>query len=138
IARGLTKEAMPEFPKGAPGTVGWHELYARDWKVAFAFYESQFGWKKADALDMGEMGIYQLFTTGEGEPIGGMMNKPASVPQPFWGYYINVPAIDAAVDRVKSAGGAVIMGPHQVPGGQWILQGTDPQGAFFALVAPKR
>jgi len=30
------------------------------------------------------------------------------------------------------------MGPHEVPGGQWIVQCTDPQGAHFALVAMKR
>jgi predicted enzyme related to lactoylglutathione lyase len=26
------------------------------------------------------------------------------------------------------------MGPHQVPGGDWIVIGMDPQGAEFALV----
>jgi uncharacterized protein len=30
------------------------------------------------------------------------------------------------------------MGPHEVPGGSWIMQGVDPQGAMFALVAPRR
>jgi predicted enzyme related to lactoylglutathione lyase len=29
-------------------------------------------------------------------------------------------------------------GPMQVPGGSWILQGMDPQGAMFALVAANR
>ena len=28
------------------------------------------------------------------------------------------------------------MGPHEVPGGSWIVQGVDPQGANFALVSP--
>jgi len=28
------------------------------------------------------------------------------------------------------------MGPHEVPGGSWILQGQDPQGAIFALLQP--
>jgi predicted enzyme related to lactoylglutathione lyase len=28
------------------------------------------------------------------------------------------------------------MGPHQVPGGSWIAQCLDPQGALFAMVAP--
>jgi len=28
--------------------------------------------------------------------------------------------------------------PHQVPGGSWIVQCSDPQGAMFALVAAKR
>jgi hypothetical protein len=30
------------------------------------------------------------------------------------------------------------MGPHEVPGGQWIILGLDPQGAMFALVGYKK
>lgn len=137
IATPMTKDAPPPLAAGTPGTIGWHELYAGEWKSAFAFYEELFGWTKADALDMGEMGTYQLFTTG-GLAVGGMMTKPAAIPVPCWGYYINVESIDAAVARVTAGGGKILMGPHQVPGGQWIVQGQDPQGAHFALVAPKR
>jgi predicted enzyme related to lactoylglutathione lyase len=86
---------------------------------------------------MGEMGTYQLFAAG-GSPAGGLMTKPAAIPQPFWGYYFNVPSIDAAAERVKAAGGKIVMGPHQVPGDQWIVQCTDPQGAYFALVSWKK
>ena len=32
----------------------------------------------------------------------------------------------------------LLMGPMEVPGGSWIVQGVDPQGAQFALVAPTR
>jgi uncharacterized protein len=32
----------------------------------------------------------------------------------------------------------VINGPMEVPGGRWIINGLDPQGAMFALLAPKR
>ena len=67
-----------------------------------------------------------------------MMKKMAQEPMAHWVYYINVEAIDAAVERVKSAGGQVINGPMEVPGGSWIVNGLDPQGAMFALVAPKR
>jgi predicted enzyme related to lactoylglutathione lyase len=49
-----------------------------------------------------------------------------------------VGGIDAAADRVRSAGGAIRMGPVQVPGGSWIVQATDPQGALFALVSQSR
>lgn len=122
---------------GTPGTVGWHELYAGDGASAFGFYASLFGWTEADAIDMGSMGIYRLFATG-GEPVGGMMTKMPDMPMPFWLYYFNVDAIDAAMARVTQHGGKVLMGPHQVPGGQWILQCLDPQGAMFAMVASKR
>jgi hypothetical protein len=66
-----------------------------------------------------------------------MMNKPPMVPVPNWLYYINVADFDAAVDRVKTGGGQVLNGPMQVPGGDWIIQGKDPQGAMFALVGQK-
>ena len=42
-------------------------------------------------------------------------------------------AVDAAAERVKANGGQVIMGPMEVPDGSFVLQGTDPQGAVFAL-----
>jgi predicted enzyme related to lactoylglutathione lyase len=119
------------------GHVGWHELYASDWKNAFEFYSGQFGWTKGDALDMGPMGTYQLFAAG-GDPIGGMMDKPEELPSPGWLFYFNVEAIDAAVQRVTDKGGQIVLGPMEVPGGAWIVQGKDPQGATFALVAPRR
>jgi len=88
-------------------------------------------------MDMGPMGIYQLFATGDG-PVGGMMTKPPQIPTPFWTYYFNVEAVDAPVARVTQGGGKVVNGPMQVPGGSWIVQCFDPQGAFFAMVGPKR
>jgi hypothetical protein len=122
---------------GTPGHVSWRELYASDWQKALDFYSKQFGWTKADSVDMGPMGTYQLFAAG-GEPIGGMMNKVASIPSPVWQYYFNVDGADAAAGRVSKNGGQVLMGPHEVPGGSWIVQCMDPQGAMFALAAPKR
>ena len=57
---------------------------------------------------------------------------------PAWCYYFNVEAIDAAVERVKAGGGQLVNAPMSVPGDSWILHATDPQGAFFCLLAPKR
>jgi predicted enzyme related to lactoylglutathione lyase len=84
-----------------------------------------------EAVDIGEMGTYQLFATGD-RSIGGMFNKPAAVPVPFRQYYFCVGAIEEAAARVTSAGGRIINGPMQVPGGALIVQCTDPQGATFA------
>jgi uncharacterized protein len=56
----------------------------------------------------------------------------------FWLYYFNVDGVDAAAERVKARGGQIAHGPMEVPGGQWIVQATDPQGSMFALVAPRR
>jgi predicted enzyme related to lactoylglutathione lyase len=127
---------QPAAP-GTPGRIGWHELMAADWEKAFAFYSELLGWQKAEAVDIGPMGKYQLFSVG-GETIGGMFTKPAMVPAPFWLYYVNVDAIDAAAERVTAGGGRIVNGPMEVPGGSWIVQCIDPQGAMFALVAPRR
>ena len=137
IAKGLSAAPMQQLPVGSPGTIGWRELFAADWEKDFAFYEKLFGWTKAEAHNMGPMGVYQLFAAGDA-PIGGMMNKDPAMPRSWWNYYINVDGIDAAKARIEKAGGAVKMGPMEVPGGQWILQGQDPQGGHFALVANKR
>jgi len=120
-----------------PGHVGWHELYAGDGATIFDFYGKLFGWVKADAMDMGPAGKYQMFGPAPGAAIGAMMTKPAQVPAPVWGFYINVPSIEAAVPKVKAGGGEVVQGPMQVPGGQWIIQCVDPQGVHFALVGAK-
>lgn len=116
---------------GAPGRVGWHELLADDWEKALAFYSELFGWQKADA-DIGKIGTYQLFSAG-GQTIGGMLNKPSVIPVPFWLYYFNISDIDAAAQRVTTGGGQILDGPLEMPGGSWIVQCADPQGAIFAL-----
>ncbi len=50
-----------------------------------------------------------------------------------WTLYIRVPGIQQGVDAVKANGGQVMMGPHEVPGGDSIAVCCDPQGAVFAL-----
>ena len=122
---------------GAPGTVGWRELHADDGAKAFAFYSDFFGWNKEGEFDMGPIGVYHLFNTRHGEQ-GGIMTRTAQTQAAFWLYYFNVEAADAAADRIMARGGRIINGPQEVPGGQWIVQAHDPQGAMFAVVAPKR
>jgi len=132
-------EGPPPAPRGTPGHAGWHELLATDGASAFDFYGPLFGWRKDEALDMGPIGTYQLFKPRAGDDaIGGMMTKPKECPGPLWNFYFNVPAIDAAVERVTAAGGQIVNGPMEVPGGAWIVQGIDPQGAMFSLVAPPK
>lgn len=131
-------DAPPPAAMDTPGLVSWHELYASNGQeAAFAFYSNQFGWETTELMEMGEMGKYRLFGLN-GVAFGGMMDKPAQVPASFWGFYVNVDGLDAAIERIKANGGSVLMGPQEVPGNAWIVQATDPQGAFFALVSMTR
>jgi predicted enzyme related to lactoylglutathione lyase len=137
LFKGASDQTPTPAPTGALGHVGWRELHAGEREGAFAFYSGLFGWTKAEAIDMGPTGVYQIFAI-DGSPAGGMMTKMPQTPTPFWLYYFNVAAVDAAMTRVKDGGGQVLNGPHQVPGGSWIIQCLDPQGAMFALVGSER
>ena len=75
-------EEGPEVPMETVGHIGWRELMTSDLDAAFAFYADQFGFTKDTAMDMGEMGTYQIFRSG-GEPVGGMMKRPPQVPIPI-------------------------------------------------------
>ena len=121
----------------APGTIGWHELYTTDIDGAFDFYNKLFGWTKLNDMDMGPMGVYRIFDEGDHKQMGdgGMMNKPPQIPVACWNFYFCVDAIGAAIKRVEAGGGKVLNGPQQVPGGGWIIQGQDPQGAMFSLLS---
>jgi len=120
-----------------PGHIGWHELHTTDWPKAFEFYTDMFGWDKGDGVDMGPMGTYQLFTIG-GTPVGAMFNSPAAQAARYWLFYFNVGDIDAAGKRVTDGGGKIMHGPQEVPGGGWIIQASDPQGAAFALFGSRK
>jgi predicted enzyme related to lactoylglutathione lyase len=132
FVKGLKSGQAQSAKLGAPGRVGWHELVATDWEAAFAFYGELFGWQRADS-HIGVMGTYQGFSV-EGETIGGMFTKPASLPLPFWLYYFNIDDVQAAAKRVEASGGEILYDPTEVPGGAWIVHCTDPQGAIFALL----
>ena len=129
-------EPARQLPPGTVGGIGWRELHAGDGVEAFRFYSEVFGWTKDSEIDMGPLGAYQLFATG-GTPVGGMMTRMPQTPAPFWLYYFDVDAIDAAAQRATEAGGTIINGPMEVPGPMYVVQCLDPQGAMFAMVAPR-
>jgi uncharacterized protein len=130
-----SQTAMLPAP-GTPGAVSWHDLGARDWQSAFAFYSDLFGWEKANAIDMGPAGVYQIFSL-KGAPIGGMMTLENPKSAPGWLFYFNVDEIGAAVSRVKEQGGSITHGPSEVPGGLHIAHCLDTQGAAFGIVGRK-
>jgi predicted enzyme related to lactoylglutathione lyase len=118
------------------GRCGWNELQAGNQQGALDFYTSLFGWTLPEPMDMGPMGKYQFIDHG-GETIGAIMQKAPHVPQPAWGFYFRVADIDVAADATRAHGGQVFHGPVAVPGGDWVINGMDPQGAAFALVGAR-
>lgn len=117
------------------GHCAWNELITPDPAGAMAFYTGQFGWVKDGEMDMGAMGAYEFLR--HGTVIGALMPKPPQMPRGGWNHYFRVADIDVAERIVREKGGAIWNGPHEVPGGDWIIQGGDPQGAAFALVGAR-
>ena len=130
LIKGL-KYGNPAGGPGGPGCVGWHELLAADAKAAFEFYANLLGWRKAEPMTT-PIESYQLFAAGEWT-MGGMFNKIASAPVPFWLYYFEVADLDLAIGRVKAEGGYITRGPIELWADIWIAHCIDPQGAVFAL-----
>ncbi len=107
-----------------------------DPQAGCGFYETLLGWSRDHALNMGPMGTYQLFSW-RGQQIGGMMEL-GNAPRPCWLPYFGTNGVRAAIDRITEAGGTVMHGPQEVPGGAHIAIVRDPQHATFAIVGPMK
>ena len=111
----------------------WHELTTSDQPAAIDFYGQLFGWEKKSEFDMGDMGMYHMFGRDR-FTYGGVMKKPPQSPDSHWLHFIRVTdTADAAADRAQKAGGKLLTGPTDVPGGDRIAVLRDPQGAMFAV-----
>ena len=138
IMHGSSDQPSESFAPHTPreGHCAWNELATSDPAGAKTFYGDMFGWVKADSMDMGPMGEYDMMKNGADRDFmfGGLMKKPDEMPVSLWSFYFRVPSIDTAVAYVKDHGGQVVMGPMEIPGGEFSLNGVDPQGASFGLV----
>jgi predicted enzyme related to lactoylglutathione lyase len=125
---------LPPETDPKPLEFSWHELVTTDYKAAAEFYEKVFGWVKQSEFDMGDMGTYYMFGRDR-FTYGGMMNTlPGMDAPPYWLHYAQVSdSADAAAERAKAAGGTIVQGPMEVPGGDRICVIVDPQGASFAV-----
>jgi predicted enzyme related to lactoylglutathione lyase len=120
------------------GTVAWHELRADDVVATLQFYQAIFGWEVLRSIPMGgDVGTYHLFGIGDTQ-MGGAFKRPKDLPPswPRWLVYLAVPSVTAAVEAGLAAGGKLLNGPHEVPGGNCMAQIADPHGVVFAVHGP--
>jgi predicted enzyme related to lactoylglutathione lyase len=119
------------------GDFSWHELATSDAEAAMRFYTRVFGWGVGPKHDMGApVGSYHLFLRG-GDQYGGIFKSPHG-DHPSWLCYVRVDDAGKAAAAAKAAGGRVINGPMEVPGGSWIAQILDPEGVAFAVHEEKK
>lgn len=133
VMRGAVEGTSTAFSPGKLGHAVWNELTTPDPDGAHAFYSKLFGWTNPESMPMGAMGDYRFLALGDLR-LGATMYGAGPA---FWQPYFSVESIDAAMDAVTRQGGTIDNGPHEVPGGDHIIVGTDPQGARFALAGPR-
>ena len=138
----------PIPPQGAPDTtsdvfdrhaqqrVNWNELASPDLAASKAFYSRHFGFGFNEAMHMGPMGDYCFIDHG-GQRLGAIMQRQDERQPAAWLFYFGVPSIAAAIRAIAASGGQVLLGPMEVPTGEWIVVATDPAGAGFGLTGPK-
>ncbi|HEY6868788.1 MAG TPA: VOC family protein [Novosphingobium sp.] len=124
------------FSPDQPQHVLWNELATPDLAAAKTFYARHFGFEFNDSMPMGPLGDY-CFIDHHGLRLGAIMPKPAEGRPALWLAYFGVPSVVAAKAAIEAGGGTVHGGPHEVPGGAWIVIASDPQGAMFGVVGPR-
>ncbi len=129
-------EQLAEVPAGH---FCWYDLNTTDWESARAFYTALFGWSESGVMEAGPGNTYWMFKSQSGDrTVGGMSGMAAMMKAPpHWLCYITVADLEVAVEQLKAAGGRVMNGPMEVPGGDRIVHCMDPRGAAIALHVPR-
>ena len=121
---------------GEPGTPNWFELHTRDYDASVKFYRDVFKW---DAHVMSDTADFRYTTYGEGDSaLAGIMDAKAFLPDgvpAHWSIYFGVADADAALAKIVSLGGSVLMGVDDTPFGR-LAQAADTTGAVFKIVQP--
>lgn len=124
------------FDRHAQQRVNWNELASPDLTASKVFYGRHFGFEFKESMHMGPMGEY-CFIDHHGQRLGAVMQRQNDRQPVAWLFYIGVPSIEAARRAIEAHGGRVLLGPHEVPTGEWIVVATDPAGALFGLTGPR-
>jgi uncharacterized protein len=132
VMRGASDQASHSFDPTKSGHCHWNELSTSDQDGALAFYTGRFGWEKGDVMPMGD---YQFVHHGDGM-IGAIMTSPPGRPS-GWNFAFGVPDIDEAAAKIPAGGGTIHHGPIEVPGGDYVVMASDPQGGAFMAVGPR-
>jgi len=132
---GIPDATSDVFDRTTPQRVNWNELTSPELAASKAFYAKHFDFEFNETMNMGPLGDY-CFIDHHGVRVGAMLQRQSPQQPSGWLFYVGVPSVGAAKNAIEANGGTVMMGPHQVPTGEWIVVATDPSGAVFGVVGP--
>lgn len=125
VCRSVNGDPPTDMP--SPGEFCWDQLNTSDPAAAGAFYNKVIGWDLAGDEATG----FQVFKMGDLQEASVVKTEPA-VPS-HWMSHIVVPDLPAAIAKVQSLGGKVLVDRIAVPGMGAFGVVQDPQGAIFSM-----
>ena len=118
------------------------EIAVDDIGRAKKFYESLFGWKTME-MPMPQGGVYVALQTGPvdekhkpkepGYIGGGMFKRDAHLPMGGTTVAITIQDLDATIEKVKTAGGTIMMGKTEIMGMGFYAYMKDTEGNVIGL-----
>jgi predicted enzyme related to lactoylglutathione lyase len=126
------RRLMPEY---VPGTPSWVELSSPDTDASAAFYGELMSWGATEPGSE-ETGGYRMFQQGD-QNIAGLMGHMQEGQPTAWATYISVADADETAEKVRAAGGSVMVEPMDVMDLGRMALFADPTGAVFGVWQPK-
>jgi uncharacterized protein len=110
--------------------VGWFEIVGKDGKKLRSFYSDVFGWKIAGADGAMDYGLVEAAAKGIGGGIGTAQDGSGG----HVTVYVDVDDIDAYLEKIERAGGAIVMPATEIADYQMAFAlFTDPEGHLVGL-----
>jgi predicted enzyme related to lactoylglutathione lyase len=124
---------MPERDGYIPGVPCWIDTAQPDPEAAVNFYGPLFGWEFEDVMPP-DAGAKYFMARIRGKDVAAVGSIPEAAPQQaMWNTYVAVESADEAAQKVKDAGGSVVMEPFDVMDSGRMAVFTDPEGAMFCV-----
>ncbi len=124
---------MSKQDRYIPGVPCWVDTSQADPEAATRFYGELFGWTFEDVMPPDSPGRYVLASRPGGN-VAAIGSQPEGAPrEAAWDTYIWVEDADETAEKVRAAGGTVVLEPYAVgPFGRTAVV-ADPAGATFSL-----
>jgi predicted enzyme related to lactoylglutathione lyase len=120
---------MSESDRYIPGVPCWVDIAPPDPDAAVVFYRDLFGWEFGDVMPPDAPYRYQMARIRG----GGVAAVASRSPSAAWTTYVRVADADETADRVRAAGGRVLMEPEDVGPAGRMAAFADPAGAAFRV-----
>ena len=124
---------MPERDGYIPGVPCWVDTAQPDPEAAAEFYGGLFGWEFEKMMPPDSGGQYFMGRIRGGD-VAGVGSIPEGMPpMAMWNTYIWVDSAEETTEKVRAAGGNVLMEPFDVMGAGHMAVFADPEGAVFMV-----